>query len=72
MCLHVCSQLAPYLTKHNDTTDYDGFIKELLDEVGKLTGVTFTLRTSKEFGKLVNGTWTGVVGDVVSRVSIVL
>ena len=64
------SQLAPYLTKYNDSTGYDGFIRELLDEVGKLTGVAFTLQTNTEFGKLVNGTWTGLVGDVTSRVSV--
>lgn len=62
--------VTPYLVKVevNGTTEYDGFIKELLDEIGKLTGLTFTLRPTGDYGKkLDDGSWTGVVGDVTKR-----
>lgn len=63
-------ELAPYLLKYekNGAVEYDGFIKELMEEVGKLTQLTFTFNSdSQEFGSKVNGSWTGLVEQVVSR-----
>ncbi|XP_076442666.1 glutamate receptor 2-like [Babylonia areolata] len=64
-------ELTPYLMVHqkkNGIVEYDGFIKELMDEVGKLTGLTFTFNTdSQEFGSEVNGSWTGLMGQVVNK-----
>ncbi|KAK7483545.1 hypothetical protein BaRGS_00025219, partial [Batillaria attramentaria] len=62
--------LTPYLTKSevNGTVEYDGFIRDLLDEIGELTGITFNIETiSDGYGRNVSGSWTGLVGDVVNR-----
>lgn len=61
----------PYLKRQkvNDTWEYDGYIEDVLGELSKIMGVTFTIRTnSAGYGKqLPNGSWTGIIGDVLSK-----
>ncbi|PVD26304.1 hypothetical protein C0Q70_13975 [Pomacea canaliculata] len=62
--------IKPYL-QHldvNGSTEYDGYIQELLEEVGRLTNVDFKIHSlNTVYGALVDGSWTGLVGDVVNK-----
>uniref|UniRef100_A0A0B6XZK1 Ionotropic glutamate receptor C-terminal domain-containing protein n=1 Tax=Arion vulgaris TaxID=1028688 RepID=A0A0B6XZK1_9EUPU len=52
-------------TKH---VSYAGYIPDLLEQVSKLTKLSFTLsvRTDRKYGnKLPNGSWDGLIGDIV-------
>ncbi|CAG5123697.1 unnamed protein product, partial [Candidula unifasciata] len=47
---------------------FDGYIPDLLDEVAKLTGLSFTfsVRADGRYGhRLPNGSWDGLIGDIV-------
>ncbi|CAG5127786.1 unnamed protein product [Candidula unifasciata] len=66
--------IPPFLSSNeyvsNGTTQitYEGYIQDLLDELAKLTGIsyTFSIRADKKFGHLLrNGSWDGLIGDVV-------
>ncbi|BFZ12111.1 hypothetical protein BsWGS_15150 [Bradybaena similaris] len=53
-------------------TTHEGYIPDLLDELAKLTGLTFTfsVRADAKYGhRLPNGSWDGLIGDIVDGVS---
>lgn len=68
--------MPPYLQQvggeagSTDPRDYEGFMKDVLDEMGKLVPFDYTLHIQGHgvFGTRRNGTWDGIVGEVLYNV----
>ncbi|XP_071079955.1 glutamate receptor 3-like isoform X2 [Haliotis cracherodii] len=74
LSLNISSILVPpYLRQvggeagSTDPRDYEGFMKDILDEMGKLVPFDYTLHIQGHgvFGTRRNGTWDGIVGEVL-------
>ncbi|ELT90360.1 hypothetical protein CAPTEDRAFT_225310 [Capitella teleta] len=66
----------PYLMERKNLTDeilgndrYEGFIKDYLDALAASMKFKYTLIINQNYGKKVDGNWTGVIGDVVNKVA---
>lgn len=48
---------------------YEGFGKDLMDEIAKICGFKYKIKTSKEYGKENPETkqWNGIVGEIVNK-----
>ncbi|XP_046551871.1 glutamate receptor 2-like isoform X1 [Haliotis rubra] len=75
LSLNISSLLVPpYLRRvsgvagSSDPKNYEGFMKDVLDEMSKLVPFNYTLHVPSHgiFGTLRNGTWDGIVGEVVN------
>eukprot|EP00112_Aurelia_sp_Birch-Aquarium-sp1_P020682 Seg539.6 transcript_id=Seg539.6/GoldUCD/mRNA.D3Y31 product="Glutamate receptor 2" protein_id=Seg539.6/GoldUCD/D3Y31 len=59
-----------FKNKHkNGSTYYTGFCVDILDELAKDLNFTYTMYVVKdgEYGRFHNGSWTGMIGDVLYR-----
>ena len=56
----------------NSGITYSGYIPDLLDALTKISAYTYTLThiPSNQYGAKINGTWTGLVGELVNNVNI--
>lgn len=54
-------------TTQNDM--YEGFSKDLMDEIARICGFRYNITTSKEYGKENPETkqWNGIVGEIVNK-----
>lgn len=56
--------------KHVDgTITYEGFCVDLLDEISKRRQFNYSIRVVSTYGKLKNGEWSGIVRELIDRVS---
>lgn len=48
---------------------YEGFSKDLIDEIAKICGFKYQIKTSKEYGKEdpETGQWNGIIGEIVNK-----
>lgn len=48
---------------------YEGFSKDLIDEISKKCGFNYKIKTSKEYGKEDPETkqWNGIIGEIVNK-----
>lgn len=54
-------------------TEYEGFIPDLLHQLGEHIGVHFKYSLAKDGkigNKLKDGTWTGIMGELTRKVNI--
>lgn len=51
---------------------YQGFLVDLLNEIAKKAGFTYKFKQAadRKYGSPMPGGWTGIIGDVVSGVSV--
>ena len=66
-------QTEPYLflRDKNDSSSYTGYIPALLDKLTSLAGYSYTLnlvQDNKYGSQDVNGSWDGLVGELVNKV----
>jgi len=72
----------PYLSKREDSLDgdkplegndqYEGYVADLAAEVSKRVGIDYTIRPVKDgkYGAVLdNGTWNGMIGELIKGVS---
>ena len=48
--------------------EYEGFIKDLLDELDIEGGYEFVMPDDRKYGRKENGKWTGMMGMVTEQV----
>ena len=70
-CLEYKLQEPPYVTEAGDA--FKGYIPELLKLIGDKTGKKFNFQLvgDGKYGSKDNGQWNGMIGEVISGVSIV-
>ena len=59
-------------TNESDPSTYTGFCIDILNELAKNLNFTYSIYVVEdgEYGRNNNGTWTGMVGDVLYRVML--
>ena len=65
-------QNPPYVMQDSETKILSGLIPDVLDEISKIIDVDMDihLNPDSQYGyKMKNGTWTGMIGELVNNVS---
>jgi len=73
----------PYLRKREETDgeplegndQYEGYVSDLAEEVAKRVGIDYVIRPVKDgkYGaKLDNGSWNGMIGELMNSVSTIV
>ena len=62
----VLFQNTPYVLESDG--EYEGFIKDLLDELDIEGGYEFVMPDDRKYGRKENGKWTGMMGMVTEQV----